>query len=233
VDANHGSAVVQDRLFRGSGTSQAAAIVTGAAALIIDQRPDITPDEVKALLQDSARPLRKVSSDCQGSGMVDLEAAFGTPTPVVTPTAPLSTGTGTLEAARGSHHVQHDGVVLEGETDIFGNDWDGVSSPDFFDGASWSGASWSGASWSGASWSGASWSGASWSGASWSGASWSGASWSGASWSGASWSGASWSGASWSGASWSGASWSGASWSGASWSGASWSGASWSVTSWS
>jgi len=213
VDVNHGSAVVQDRLFRGSGTSQASAIVTGAAALIIDQRPEITPDEVKALLQDSARPLLKVSADCQGAGMLDLQAAFDTPTPVVTPSVPISTGAGSLEGTRGSHRVQHDGFVLEGETDIFGNHWDGVSSPDFFAGASWSGASWSGASWSGASWSGASWSGASWSGASWSGASWSGASWSGASWSGASWSGASWSGASWSGASWSGASWSVTSWS--------------------
>ena len=208
VDAHNGSAVVQDRLFRGSGTSQASAVVAGAVALIIDQRPDITPAEVKALLQESAAPLRKVSAACQGAGLIDMTAAFGTPTPQVEPTAPLGTGTGTLEAARGTHHVEHDGVILEGETDIFGNDWDGEASPDFFSGASWSGASWSGASWSGASWSGASWSGASWSGASWSGASWSGASWSGASWSGASWSGASWSGASWSGASWSVTSWS-------------------------
>jgi subtilisin family serine protease len=201
VDSNFGSAVVQDRLFRGSGTSQASAVVTGAAALIIDQRPDITPDEVKALLQESARPLLRVSTDCQGAGLIDLNAALQSPTPSVTPSAPLATGTGSLDASRGTHHVQHEGVALEGEYDIFGNLWTGSTNSDFFDGASWSGASWSGASWSGASWSGASWSGASWSGASWSGASWSGASWSGASWSGASWSGASWSGASWSGAS--------------------------------
>jgi serine protease AprX len=165
VDSHNGSAAVQNRLFRGSGTSQASAIVTGAVALIIDQRPDITPDEVKALLQESASPLRKVSAACQGAGLIDMDTAFGMSTPEVTPSVPLATGTGTLEAARGTHHVEHDGVVLEGETDIFGNDWDGESSPDFFNGASWSGASWSGASWSGASWSGASWSGASWSGA--------------------------------------------------------------------
>jgi subtilisin family serine protease len=170
VDSNNAGAVVQDRLFRGSGTSQASAIVTGAVALIIDQRPDITPDEVKALLQQTARPLLKVSSDCQGAGLIDLGAAVKAKTPSVSPSTPFATGTGTLEGARGSHHVQHDGIVLEGEMDIFGNTWNGTSSSDFFAGASWSGASWSGASWSGASWSGASWSGASWSGASWSGA---------------------------------------------------------------
>ena len=213
IDSSNATAVVQDRLFRGSGTSQASAIVTGAVALIIDQRPDITPDEVKALLQETARPLLKVSSDCQGAGLIDLGAAVNAPTPSVTPSTPIATGTGSLIGARGSHLVQHEGVPLEENMDIFGNPWNGTSSSDFFEGASWSGASWSGASWSGASWSGASWSGASWSGASWSGASWSGASWSGASWSGASWSGASWSGASWSGASWSGASWSVTSWS--------------------
>ncbi|MEX2422525.1 MAG: S8 family serine peptidase, partial [Acidimicrobiia bacterium] len=171
IDAHNGSAVVQDRLFRGSGTSQASAIVTGAVALIVDQRPDITPDEVKALLAQSSSPLRKVSAACQGAGLIDMDTAFGMSTPTVEQSAPLATGAGTLEGARGTHHVEHDGVVLEGEADIFGNDWNGESSPDFFDGASWSGASWSGASWSGASWSGASWSGASWSGASWSGAS--------------------------------------------------------------
>src|SRR5690606_28309583 len=150
VDSHNGSAVVQDRLFRGSGTSQAAAIVAGAAALIVDQRPEITPDEVKALLQESAQPLRKVSAVCQGAGLIDLSRAFATPTPDVAPTPPLALGTGSLEAARGTHHIEHDGVVLAGEIDIFGNEWTGQASPDFFDGASWSGASWSGAAGSGA-----------------------------------------------------------------------------------
>ena len=203
-DVNYPGASVGDRFFRGTGTSQAAAVVSGAVALVLDQRPDLTPDQVKALLKSTARPIPGASEACQGAGVIDLKAAFKAPTPEAVQTWAPSTGLGSLEAARGSYHVEQDGVALVGEQDIFGGTWDG---------ASWSGASWSGASWSGGEWNGASWSGASWSGASWSGASWSGASWSGASWSGASWSGASWSDASWSGASWSDASWSGGSWS--------------------
>jgi serine protease AprX len=203
-DVNYPGAAVGDRFFRGTGTSQAAAVVSGAVALVLEQRPDLTPDQVKALLKSTARPIPGASEACQGAGVIDLKAAFKAPTPEAVQTWEPSTGLGSLEAARGSYHVEQDGVALVGEQDIFGGTWDG---------ASWSGASWSGTSWSGGEWNGASWSGASWSGASWSGASWSGASWSGASWSGASWSGASWSGASWSGASWSGVSWSGASWS--------------------
>ena len=193
ADVYYPGAAVEERFFRGTGTSQAAAVTSGAVALILDQRPELSPDQVKALLKSTARSIPGASTACQGAGVIDLKAAYKAPTPNAVQTWTPATGLGTLEASRGSYHVIHDGVTLVGEHDIFGNTWDG---------ASWSGASWSGASWSGGEWNGASWSGASWSGASWSGASWSGASWSGASWSGASWSGASWSGASWSALGW-------------------------------
>jgi serine protease AprX len=223
ADINYPEAVVDERFFLGSGTSQAAAFVSGAAALIIEQRPGISPDEVKALLMQTAEELVDATSICQGAGMIDLEDAFATATPKADQSWAPAKGTGLLELARGSFHLSHEGVDLVGEQDIFGSAWNAkLWARLVANGASWSGGEWNGASWSGASWSGASWSGASWSGALWSGASWSGASWSGASWSGASWSGASWSGASWSGASWSGVSWSGASWSSCVWSGMSW-----------
>jgi len=217
ADLHNPNAVVANRYFLGSGTSQSAAVVSGAAALIIQQRPKITPDQVKALLMQSAQDIDS-STRCQGAGMIDLEAARNTTTPKAKQSWELSVPTGSLEKARGSYHVYDGKVALEGEQDIMSNPWVPeerikVTSR----GASWTGGDWNGASWTGASWSGASWSGASWSGASWTGASWSGASWSSKSWSGASWSGASWSGASWSGASWSGASWSGYVWQGLSW----------------
>ena len=47
-----------DRFFRGSGTSQAAAVVAGQAALLLDAEPKLTPDQVKAVLMGTARPLR-------------------------------------------------------------------------------------------------------------------------------------------------------------------------------
>jgi serine protease AprX len=212
----------EPRYFRGSGTSQAAAFVSGTAALLLQQRPDLTPDQVKALLTSSADPIAGTDRRLQGAGLIDVSRAVRTPAsgPSVQ-TFPPSTGTGSLEAARGSHHVvdPDTGVALTGEVDIFGRSWSGRS---------WSGSSWSGSSWSDGTWNGSSWSGSSWSGSSWSGRSWSGSSWSGSSWSGSSWSGSSWSGRSWSGSSWSGSSWSGRSWSGSSWSGSSWSGNRWS-----
>jgi serine protease AprX len=205
---------------RGSGTSQASAVVAGAAAMLIEQRPELTPDEVKYLLTSTATVLRNDQDDPrpveqQGHGMIDLAAAMAAPTPGVeaVQTHQLATGGGSLEASRGSFHVGTDGDFLHGELTAFGGDFDSAAHAlAETTGTAWTDQTWSGATWSGATWSGATWSGATWSGATWSGASWSGASWSGASWSGATWSGATWSGATWSGATWSGATWSGATW---------------------
>jgi hypothetical protein len=206
IDLEHSSTgAFGDRFFKGSGTSQAAAAVSGAAALLLSQRPELTPDQVKALLTSTADKIKSGDPVAQGAGLVDLKEASETPTPNAVQTWEPSNGLGSLDASRGSLHVvSPEGVVLAGEQDIFGNAWDG---------AGWSTASASGTAWSGAGWSGAGWSGAGWSESGWDGAGWSGAGWSGAGWSGAGWSGAGWSGAGWSGAGWSGAGWSGAGWS--------------------
>ena len=230
VDMTHTSARVGERFFKGSGTSQSAAIVSGAAALLLSQRPGLTPDQVKWMLKKAADDMPNTDQVAQGSGILDIAHGLTTPsTLTATQPFPYGDGTGSLDASRGTVRVvDPNGTLISGEVDIFGNSWSGNS----WSGNSWSGNSWSGGLWNGNSWSGNSWSGNSWSGNSWSGNSWSGNSWSGNSWSGNSWSGNSWSGNSWSGNSWSGNSWSGNSWSGVSWSGNSWSGNSWSGNSW-
>jgi serine protease AprX len=243
LDQQFPGARIGDRFFRGSGTSQAAAVVSGGVAALLSARPNLTPDQVKKLLKKTATDIAG-NANYVGAGQLNIDAAVNTGvSDDVAQSWPVSTGTGTLEGARGSTHVAMNGVPLVGEKDIFGNPWNTAAmsaaeelgatwSGGTFNGATWSGATWSGATWSGATWSGATWSGATWSGATWSGATWSGATWSGATWSGATWSGATWSGATWSGATWSGATWSGATWSGATWSGATWSGATWSGGDW-
>ena len=209
LDAQYPAARIGERLFRGSGTSQAAAVVSGAAALLVQQRPGITPDQVKALLMGTAQDIPAATTAQQGEGLIDLTAAKDAATPVADQTFALSTGVGSLELSRGSVHVTVGGHEVRGEVDVRGKAFDartwaaglkngGNWRHDLLTGMSWSGMSWSGMSWSGMSWSGMSWSGMSWSGMSWSGMSWSGMSWSGMSWSGMSWSGMSWSGMSWS-----------------------------------
>jgi len=235
VDANHPGGRVNARFFRGSGTSQAAAVVSGAAALLLQQRPNLTPDQVKQLLISSSTPIPGADATGQGAGLINLRTASSIATPNVTQSWPQATGTGSLEAARGSAHVSTpDGVELRGEQDIFGVAWDGSAwAPTSSNETSWSGGQWNGSTWSGSTWSGSTWSGSTWSGSTWSGSTWSGSTWSGSTWSGSTWSGSTWSGSTWSGSTWSGSTWSGSTWSGSTWSGSSWSGSSWSSSQWS
>jgi serine protease AprX len=219
IDTNvGGKTVLDDRFMRGSGTSESAAITSGAVALILSRFPQATPDQVKKLLKDNAYDLPSQNTRQVGSGELRLAPILSASLPVYSQGIAPATGGGYLELARGSDHLTRDGVVLKGEQDIFGKAFNGAAMAVLeAAGCSWSGGMWNGSTWTGSGWSGSSWSGSSWSGSSWSGSSWSGSSWSGSSWSGSSWSGSSWSGSSWSGSSWSGSSWSGSSWSSASW----------------
>jgi serine protease AprX len=213
IDQAHPEGLISSSYFRGSGTSEATAIASGTIALILQKYPSLTPDQVKRFISSNGQKVPGADSQAQGGGEINLNV-LATKTPQsYSQSFTKSTGTGTLEAARGSDHLTLNGVVLSGEKDIFGHSFStsGIAALEA-SGSSWSGGAWNGSSWSGSSWSGSSWSGLSWSGSSWSGSSWSGLTWSGNTWSGSSWSGSSWSGSSWSGSSWSGSSWSGGSW---------------------
>ncbi|MEK7561767.1 MAG: S8 family serine peptidase, partial [Patescibacteria group bacterium] len=62
-----------------SGTSMASPHAAGAAALVLATHPGFTPDQVLAKLQSTADFLAGLSSNQQGSGLVDAEEAALTP----------------------------------------------------------------------------------------------------------------------------------------------------------
>jgi serine protease AprX len=213
------SGAVTDGLFRGSGTSQAAAVASGAAALVIQQRPTITPRQLKQLLRQTALDLKDTPRQRQGEGELNLTKALLTKTPGPAGAATPSTGTGSLEAARGSSHLVSDGVTLSGEQDIFGNSFDTTAMAQAErNGSSWSGeGDWNGSKWTGSGWNGSKWCGSKWSGSKWSGSDWSSVIWSGNTWDGSAWTGGDWSGSGWSGSDWSTDSWATGVWADAGW----------------
>jgi serine protease AprX len=221
VDAQYaGTGAIDGRFFRGSGTSQAAAFVSGCVALMLQKNPAWTPDQVKALLMTGASPLPKADARGQGKGLVNMRNVAGAKDPgAATQKAVLSTGLGSLEAARGDAHLILNGVTLTGERDINGQPFNAATMATAeATGSSWAGGNWNGKSWAGSSWAGSSWAGSSWAGSSWAGSSWAGSSWASGTWSGSSWAGSSWAGSSWAGSSWAGKSWAGKSWADNDWS---------------
>jgi serine protease AprX len=224
IDQAHPGAVVQTRFFRGSGTSQATAVVSGSVALLLQARPTLTPDQVKALLKSTSTPLALLDRAAEGSGMINVTRAAGAPVPYgSTQSFARALGTGSIESARGDSHVAMDGVELTGEQDIMGQPWSGATwAPASAAATAWTGGSWNGAEWTGTCFCGSTTGIITWDGKSWTGKSWTGKSWTGKSWTGQSWTSQSWTGKSWTGQSWTGQSWTGKSWTGKSWTGKSW-----------
>src|SRR5437763_3527803 len=108
IDTSFPGAQVGTRLFRGSGTSQAAAVVSGAVALLLQKRPTLTPDQVKALLKSTARTLPAGTGVTSGLGVLQIGAAISKATPSnATQTWTQSVGTGSLNLARGGVDVVH------------------------------------------------------------------------------------------------------------------------------
>ena len=67
LDVNHPEGQLDDRYFRGSGTSEAAAVTSGAVALVLQRYPTMTPDLVKRFFQTNARQARELRQPGSGS----------------------------------------------------------------------------------------------------------------------------------------------------------------------
>jgi serine protease AprX len=210
VDINHPEGLVAGdttgRLFRGSGTSQAAAVVSGAAALVLQANPKLTPDQVKSVLLKTARPISGATAVQAGAGELDAAAAVTAAMAVKTGAAPavqswpVATGLGSLDAARGDSHLEDpdSGAILAGEVDVLGSPWNP---------ARWSASSATGTSWAGGQWNGARWTGDAWTASGWARARWAAGAWARARWADGSWDRARWASARWADAMWDRARW--------------------------
>src|SRR5947209_1824948 len=185
VDTDFPSGRVGTDFFRGSGTSQAAAVTSGAVALLLQQRPSLTPDQVKSILMSSATTNSLIGDlpILGGRGIINVARAMKTAPPLLNLNlSAASSGLGSLEKARGTSAHLIDpitGTPLSGEQDIMGHAWTGTT---------WAGSAWNSYTWSGATWSGTSWAGSQWAGSQWAGSQWAGSQWAGSQWAGSSWS---------------------------------------------
>jgi serine protease AprX len=220
IDTQYASTgAVNTRLFRGSGTSQAAAFVSGAVAQLLQANPTYTPDKIKQALRATALKLGMANPQAQGQGLVNVAPAASIPTSTVAQAFTRSTGTGTLEASRGEVHLVLDGVTLTGEKDINGMAFNAAAMATAeANKTSWNGGVWNGSAWAGSAWSGTSWTTTSWTGRSWAGSLWSGRSWTAGTWTSAGWTSTNWAGSTWTGSTWAGRSWTGRSWADNAWS---------------
>jgi len=165
IEEAYPSAHVDRAYIRGSGTSQAAAVVSGAAALLLAARPDLRPDQVKHALRASAAPLAAVPATAQGAGRLAVGDALDVDVSAAPVQETVGTGRGSLDASRGGRYVttvcpgDETATPIIGEQDVRCRPWLSHA---------WTSDSWTSDSWSSDSWSSDSWSSDSWSSDSWS-----------------------------------------------------------------
>jgi serine protease AprX len=168
-----------DGLYRGSGTSQAAAVVSGLAAIYLAANPGADTTEVKSSLRSSTK---KLSDSRAGAGFARTVTEPGD-----------RNGTGeqgfdqnvwVANALVGAGGTIDDWLLPMYEA-WFAVKWSGSD----FEAVKWSAAKWSAAKWSAAKWSAAKWSAAKWSAAKWTSTNWTAAKWSAVRWSTDAWGG--------------------------------------------
>jgi serine protease AprX len=214
VEQENPKALVAPAYVKGSGTSQAAAVVSGLAALVVAARPELTPDQVKRVLTRSAAPLTSGQPGARSSGRARLAAALTADPGPPSWQVPTASGLGSLEASRGRSRVEvvcpgaTAPTVLTGELDARCETWEG---------SRWTGSRWTGDAWTGSRWTEEAWSGSRWTGSRWTGGTWTGGSWSGDAWTGSRWTGSRWTADAWTGSRWTGSRWTGSRWTGSRW----------------
>jgi serine protease AprX len=216
------------RLFRGSGTSQAAAVTSGAVALLLQAYPDLTPDQVKYLLTATATPVAHSTPLTAGAGQLNVAAALLLAKIMATPLGsrlfppsvwgqhyPSADGHGSLEAARaGADPVDPNGTVLSGEIDVQGMPWN----PSAWWAAASTATAWSGGSWNGATYTGSGWANlGGWDTSRWDTARWDTSRWDGANWDTSRWDTSRWDTSRWDTARWDTSRWDGSAWSADNW----------------
>jgi serine protease AprX len=230
ADSANPQARVGERFARASGTSQAAAVAAGQAALILQQYPALRPDQTKQLMTTTASGISSTLPIFGGSGLVNLRALLTNPLGALLKTVgglldsivggvSWGDGAGSLEKSRGSFHVGSGGSELRGEMDIFGSAWRGHTwAKQTSGGYAWDRGSWHGQRMSGDGWQNGAWPTTTWPSADWTGAGWTSDAWSARTWQDGAWSARTWQGDAWSARTWQGDAWAARTWQGMGWS---------------
>ena len=143
IAAAHPANKIDGQYFRMSGTSMAAPVVSGAVALLLQDEPGLTPDQVKYRLTTTAnKSWPGFSTTKAGAGYLDVYAA-------VKATSTQSANTGLTAST----------LLTTGTTPITSS-------------VSWNSVSWNSVSWNSVSWNSVSWNSVSWNSVSWNSVSW-------------------------------------------------------------
>jgi serine protease AprX len=248
---------VGDHYFKGSGTSFSTAATAGAVAALLSRRGDLSPDQVKAVLTDSARDGKAMKDkDAAGAGALDVTAAYDQKAkkdskkndePDVAPGDPALWAAFLDALLRGDENAAASSwsKLSQAARNWAASSWSKLD-PEARNWAArnwaarnwaggvevWAARNWAARNWAARNWADSDWSASSWSAGNWAAGNWAASSWSARNWAAGNWATADWSAGNWAAGSWSARNWSAGNWAAGNWAASSWSARNWSAVAW-
>jgi serine protease AprX len=188
IETQNPNALVGSAYIKGSGTSEATAVVSGVVALLAQGHPNWTPDQIKYALTSTAVPMGGVATTLQGAGRIHARAAMTTSVAGAPVQPRVSNGTGSLQAARGSAPTVE--ITCDGVTKVLNDETTSWCSP-------WNSSAWTSSAWTSSAWTSSAWTSSAWTSSAWTSSAWTSSAWTSSAWTSSAWTSSAWTSSAW------------------------------------
>jgi serine protease AprX len=181
--------------FRLTGTSMATAVVSGAAALLLERQPNLSPDQVKKIMVSAVQPFGQASVPAgAGAGLVDTYAATNSPTrgSANRGLRPADSVARTLYSRLNSQPLAWKSLTY------LGTNWAPLTWPT----APWTPAAWDNIAWDNIAWDNIAWDNGDSDNIAWDNIAWDNIAWDNIAWDNIAWDNIAWDGSGWNNIAW-------------------------------
>jgi serine protease AprX len=199
---DHPDRFVDGGYFRISGTSMATPMVAGAAALLLQAEPDLTPDQVKYRLLETAGKVGKAN-------YLDVYGAVTTPT---------------IESAN-QGVIPHMLLAKMALIAYWANENGGEN-------VDWENVDWAAVNWNAVNWNAVNWNAVNWNAVNWNAVNWNAVNWNAVNWNAVNWNAVNWNAVNWNAVNWNAVNWNAVNWNAVNWNAVNWNAVNWNAVSW-